>query len=165
MRKIVSLVMRAPDALSRCPKLSKYAILPLRATTTTAPGSLPCSTSVLNTGPRRPSRAVERQTCSGGAVGSWAQTTVAEKTRTTVRTRLAIRLMARLLCLSVGPQSTRVGDGCGRGVRFERVCSRVAAPWTSGSVFARLLGPAWPGRRSEDGARFSVSLETKGDKT
>src|SRR5437879_3687127 len=97
MRKIVSLVMRVPDALSRCPKLSKYAIFPLRATTTTAPGSLSCSISVLNTVPRRPSRAEERPTCSGGAVGSCAQTTAAEKTRATVRTRLANRLMARLL--------------------------------------------------------------------
>src|SRR6266550_6569559 len=97
MRKIVSLVMRAPDALSRCPKLSKYAIFPLRATTTTAPGSLSCSISVLNIVPRRPSRAEEKPTCSGGAVGSCAQTTAAEKTRATVRTRLANRLMARLL--------------------------------------------------------------------
>src|SRR5437762_8429870 len=179
MRKIVSLVMRAPDALSRWPKLSKNAIFPLRATTTTAPGSLPCSISVLNAGPRRPSRAEERPTCSGGTVGSCAQTTAAEKTRARVRKRLANRLMARLLAgrgrsdggilraspaLSQLVQSRSVpagapgsalahpGGGAPRsasaysgtpgrkGSRRTRVCSRVAAPCTSGSVFAPLLG-------------------------
>src|SRR5215470_19210438 len=79
---MVSFVIGVPAFLSRNPTLSKYAIFPLRATTITAPGIWPLSTSLLNVDVMWARRSGEKPTCSGRADGrGWPQTTAAERTR------------------------------------------------------------------------------------
>jgi len=69
IRKIALGVIGAPAALSRKPTACTDATRPLRATTTTAPGIRPRSTSTRSTCPMRSSRSDDSPTCSGFAVG------------------------------------------------------------------------------------------------
>src|SRR5580658_5611015 len=69
MRKIVSGAIGAGDSGSRRPRASKWAILPRRTISTTAPGRRPWSISAANTPERRARRAAERPSCSGRAAG------------------------------------------------------------------------------------------------
>src|SRR5437867_6753210 len=69
-RKIASFDIGAPVPGSRWPRLSKYAILPLRATRTTAPGYRPRATSAFSTWVTRASLSEESPTSSGFAVAS-----------------------------------------------------------------------------------------------
>ena len=71
MRKIVSVFMAALASLSRKPNASCITILPLRAISTTAPGSSPALTPSLMRSDRRFRRVVEKPTSSGDcALGS-----------------------------------------------------------------------------------------------
>src|SRR5207245_4607599 len=69
MRKIVSRVIATPVAGSRLPRASKYATLPWRATSRTAPGTLFCSISLASHLVMRSSCSDESPTVSGLARG------------------------------------------------------------------------------------------------
>src|SRR6266581_7690985 len=76
MRKIVSRVIGAPLAGSRLPSASKYATLPWRAISSTAPGILFCSISLPSHFVTRSSRSDDSPTVSGLTRGkSWAAAT------------------------------------------------------------------------------------------
>src|SRR6266508_2661617 len=98
MRKMASFVIGAPAALSRKPRLSKYAIRPLRATTITTPGSWPLSTSCLKAEVSLARRSGEKPTCSGRAEGrGCAQIGAADRTTAAQTTRLSSRFIGYLL--------------------------------------------------------------------
>src|SRR5581483_741987 len=69
MRKIVSFCIGAALSGWRTPRASKYATLPRRATSATAPGTRPRSISARSVSVNRARRARERPTSSGAAKG------------------------------------------------------------------------------------------------
>ncbi len=82
-RKIASVVIGAFACGSRWPKASKYATLPRRATSATAPGYRPFAISPLTTSVTRASFWDDSPTSSGLTVGRpWAQPCAAKETRT-----------------------------------------------------------------------------------
>jgi hypothetical protein len=99
MRKIASGGIGAFELLSRKPTVSKYAIRPFRATTTTAPGIRPRSTSARRICPMRSSLSDESPTSSAFARGSGSA--AAPATRSSEKPTMsesASAFMMRLLC-------------------------------------------------------------------
>src|SRR5712691_8061255 len=91
MRKIASLVIGAFVAGSSTPTASKYATLPCRATSSTAPGIIPFSTPARSVAVMRSSRSVDRPTCSGLARGRlWAAAPAAVTTHSSAATAASV---------------------------------------------------------------------------
>src|SRR5215813_14149733 len=102
MRKIVSFVIGTLVAGSRTPTASKKAILPWRATRTTAPGMIFLSMSALSESVMRWRRSDERPTCSGLAGARlWAPTAVAVITHRNTASSSVFALMPSLLLVEV----------------------------------------------------------------
>src|SRR4029453_2384947 len=101
MRKIPFFVIGALVSGSRVPTASNRASLPWRATSSTAPGIVPFSTSALNLAVIRARRSADSPTCSGltGArLWAWATATV-KRLRTTSRVVIRVRI-GSLRCVS-----------------------------------------------------------------
>src|SRR5688572_13229831 len=102
MRKIASFVIGAFVCGSRAPTVSNSATLPCRATSSTAPGIVPFSTSSRSRAVIRARRSDESPTCSGLTVESegavCAETTMAGSSHSrTVRTMRFVLITGRLL--------------------------------------------------------------------
>src|SRR5258705_10906855 len=121
MRKIESLVIGALVAGSRTPTVSKYAILPWRATRTIAPGMTRLSTSALSMSMTRCRRSEDRPTCSGRTLGRLCASTVtAVMKQSRAAASRAFTLMVLVLLAEVDAGSS---EACRpRAPRYQRPC-------------------------------------------
>src|SRR5262249_33887190 len=99
MRKIESVVIGTRVAGLRVPMASNSATLPWRATSSTAPGMTPFSTSFLSVVVIRARRSDDSPTCSGLALGRlWAWAAVTVSTNSRAARNATFVLIGGLLC-------------------------------------------------------------------
>src|ERR1700737_1433780 len=150
MRKIASFRISVFACGSSRPRLSKYAILPWRAISSTAPGISLAAILARNISVTRPSRSEERPTSSGLASGRLsAAATEANATHTNPRGRMAARIIL-FMAWSPLAERSRWLDLCALYSEFYHNAEDVEHP-------SEVWVDAWPGERTVDQAVASGS--------
>src|SRR6266508_1361531 len=146
MRKIESLVIAALVLGSRTPTASNSATLPWRATSTTAPGITPLSTSALNVAVSLLSRSEDSPTCSGLAVGRLCASTKVTVTRLSTAARnvafifIAVLLRWVTVIRHVRRRHASKATGARQGTRTTRKYRPTLTTFDRGSILRFAVG-------------------------